>query len=909
MTNRSKSTIRRRILISFVLLLVIPVIILSGLNIAGILILSRDNAQDSGEALRLEELNNLQRIANDTSLFIEETFQKVSDEATTLADYTSDLFNGRINAAPRPYYYWDASKYPSIPGLYYDPFYGIDVSFEVSCYYVPPTTMNSSYDDLSPGAVEILETSSNIDTAFKMLHEANPNYIWFSAGFETGGIYKNYPYNDIGFFYDEGYDPRERPWYTDAVGEGKVVFTSPYLDPTSGLMISVAREIRYDSGELIGVISMDLTIDTIRTAIMNIDVLEEGYAFLIDDQGKTISHPDIPEPIPSDYEAEDIEEMVFDVGDSSNRGAFRTAIQLMKDGEYGQATFMKNNGQEKWFIVFAPIAITGYSMGIIVPEEDLIAPANAVKDQIQTLSIWETVIFAVVLAIIIALIVVFASIISRRIVRPIKDLTKMVEYITEGDLSREMKSEAAAQTKEIGILHSAFQNLVTTLRFGNTDYYRGDLNRAFDNYTRALELFKTTNNQRGVAICYNNLGNIYRAWGDFKKAQESYQEAIAIGEEMDDWEGLASRYNNLGLFYMETGQMADAKNALETALEYDERMDNQTGMAIRLGNLGLYYSKAGDRKKAKEYYTKAIELCERTDNKSGLAQSHLKMGSFLKEAGEYKEAQRHLEKSLKLAKEIEDIRLLANCFEQLATVYDMQNMTAKSHQAEAKAAEIRQSLITKKVVLFVIDYSGSMSGSRIKAAVQGAEKILETQVNPQDDVAIIIFNESSHILQPLTNVENNYDRIKNSLRKLKYPQYRTAFYDALGDALKQLHEVKGNEQKWVIALSDGLDNTSERFTIGATEKKGLFKQKTGRKSIEEYIRETMLNANLIIVGIGEELAAVEDQLEKLCTDTPRGKYISIESGRAVDKAIEEAFYHVKDLLAEVEIEGFTVDQY
>jgi tetratricopeptide (TPR) repeat protein len=912
--TKGKMTIRKKILITFVLLIVIPVIVLSGLNIAGILLLSRDNADVSSEALRVEELDNLQQMANDTTLSIKEEFERVSDEATVLADYSSDLFNGKISAEPRDYYYWDKTVYTDpIPGLYNDPNYGIEVSFEVSCYYIPPSSMNASYDDLDATAETVLDISSNIDSAFKMLHEANPNYIWFSAGFQAGGLYKNYPYNNLDFFYypdpgEEAYDPRDRPWYQDAIGEDDVVFTSPYLDPTSGLMISVARELRYDNGSLIGAVSMDLTIDTVRQTITNMDISDDGYAFLIDSEGKTIAHPNIPDPIPDDYEAEDIIDMVFDTGDSSSKNDFQTTIDLMKGGDFGQATFMKNDGQEKWYIVYAPIEITGYSVGIVVPESDIIGPANAVQTQINRISLGETFIFVAVLVAIIILVVIFASIISRRIVEPIKQMTQMVEYITAGDLSREMKTEAESYSKEISILHSAFQNLVTTLRFGNTDYYRGDLERAHTNYTRALELFKTTKNKRGQGICYNNLGNIYRSWGDYKKAEENYRRAISIGEKMDDKLGLASRYNNLGLLFLEKEELSQAKDNLEKALAFDEEIDNHEGIATRLENLGLYYSRIGKKAKAKEYYEKAIKLSKKHDLKRELAHAYLNQGIFFIESGDYSKAKQSLEDALEIAKKYDDIRLVANCYEQLAIVYTELNEKSKAHKAKSKAAEIQQSMVNKKEVLFVFDYSGSMRGSKMKAAIQGALEIIKTQINPQDEVSIVIFNEMSKVILPLTIARNSYELFERTLRRLRTPQYRTAFYDALGDAITELNQRTGNQHKWVIALTDGLDNASNEFTIDKVPSGGLFR-KSSKISLHRFLHNTMLNANLIIVAVGDELQAVEFDLKKLCDETPRGKYIGISSRMDASKAIREAFHEVKDLMAQVDIEGFDIDEY
>ncbi|MHA1959361.1 MAG: hypothetical protein ACW99U_03980, partial [Candidatus Thorarchaeota archaeon] len=64
--------ISKRIVIVFVAVSLVPILVISavsGLTIFGV---SNDNAADSATALESEELANVQRIAGDTALFIDE---------------------------------------------------------------------------------------------------------------------------------------------------------------------------------------------------------------------------------------------------------------------------------------------------------------------------------------------------------------------------------------------------------------------------------------------------------------------------------------------------------------------------------------------------------------------------------------------------------------------------------------------------------------------------------------------------------------------------------------------------------------------------------------------------------------------------------------------------------------------
>jgi methyl-accepting chemotaxis protein len=106
----------------------------------------------------------------------------------------------------------------------------------------------------------------------------NGNFLQFDATYRTPQTHD--------------YDSRARPWYKKAVEVNGAGITEPYIDfSTKKLVISVSAPIVKD-GKIIGVIGSDISLDTVVNTVLNISIDEQGFAYLIDDSGKTIIHKD-----------------------------------------------------------------------------------------------------------------------------------------------------------------------------------------------------------------------------------------------------------------------------------------------------------------------------------------------------------------------------------------------------------------------------------------------------------------------------------------------------------------------------------------------------------------------------------------------------------------------------------------
>ncbi|GAK69156.1 putative methyl-accepting chemotaxis protein [Agrobacterium rubi TR3 = NBRC 13261] len=105
---------------------------------------------------------------------------------------------------------------------------------------------------------------------------------------DEAGAYNNFPVQKM----RDGYDARQRPWYQAAVKANATVLTEPYTDASTGkLVVSVALPVKRD-GKLVGVAASDFLLATLVSMIRSVDAGNEGYAFLVNKDGKILIHPD-----------------------------------------------------------------------------------------------------------------------------------------------------------------------------------------------------------------------------------------------------------------------------------------------------------------------------------------------------------------------------------------------------------------------------------------------------------------------------------------------------------------------------------------------------------------------------------------------------------------------------------------
>lgn len=221
----------------------------------------------------------------------------------------------------------------------------------------------------------------------------------------------------------EGYDPRKRPWYLDAVKAGKTVLTEPYNDAsTGGLIITAAIPVSID-GKLAGVTGSDFSLDSLVKMIKSVDAGADGYAFLVSKDGKILIHPD---PKFVDKPMADL----FKV----NTPAISSAISQ---------TEIDGKGKITSFIPVAGLPSVDWYLGFVVDSD----VAYSAIGQFRLAATIATILAATIM------IGLLATVLSRFIVRPVTQMTSAMEGLAAGNLDVAIPGQE--RTDQIGSMAAA----------------------------------------------------------------------------------------------------------------------------------------------------------------------------------------------------------------------------------------------------------------------------------------------------------------------------------------------------------------------------------------------------------------------------------------------------------------------
>ena len=90
----------------------------------------------------------------------------------------------------------------------------------------------------------------------------------------------------------DSYDPRTRPWYSLAKTSLKTGLTKPYIDSLSKkLTISVFAPILKNT-KVLGIVASDIYLDDISKSILDVEIENFGFAYMLDETGKILIHKD-----------------------------------------------------------------------------------------------------------------------------------------------------------------------------------------------------------------------------------------------------------------------------------------------------------------------------------------------------------------------------------------------------------------------------------------------------------------------------------------------------------------------------------------------------------------------------------------------------------------------------------------
>ena len=220
------------------------------------------------------------------------------------------------------------------------------------------------------------------------------------------------------------YDPRSRPWYTDANNANQTTLTDPYTDVSiNQLVITIATPAQY-----IGVVGGDLSLATLTKTLNSIKIDGMGYAFLVSADGKVLVHPD------NNAVNKSIKELYPTNTPTINHQLSETSLK----GTQQILTFAPINGLPSvdWYV------------GLAVDKDQ----AYAMLSDFRTSAIIATLTTLII-------IIILLSLLIRLLMRPLHAMGRAMQDIAqgEGDLTRRLEIES---NDEFGELAGSFNQFV-----------------------------------------------------------------------------------------------------------------------------------------------------------------------------------------------------------------------------------------------------------------------------------------------------------------------------------------------------------------------------------------------------------------------------------------------------------------
>lgn len=236
-------------------------------------------------------------------------------------------------------------------------------------------------------------------------------------------------------------------WYLMPKELGRPIWSEPYFDTGGGNIVMTSFSVpfyRKVHGDKVfsGIVTADLSLKWLKDIISEIKIYQSGYAFLISQSGVFVSHPD-----------KDLimNESIFSIAEAAGDMELRNIGRDMIHGKEGFVPLNRNLTGKISRMYYAPLQSTGWSVGVVVPEDELFA---ALKSLTLELALIGAIGF-----ILLFLVIVF---ISGKMTRPISALADKTVEIAMGNLDIELP--ASKSNDEIGELTTSFENMRSALK-------------------------------------------------------------------------------------------------------------------------------------------------------------------------------------------------------------------------------------------------------------------------------------------------------------------------------------------------------------------------------------------------------------------------------------------------------------
>lgn len=183
------------------------------------------------------------------------------------------------------------------------------------------------------------------------LLEQNENF--FTIYYGTTG---NDMISASGWVPPEDFDLRERPWFIKALDEEETIYTEAFINASEDrIIVTAACPVYNSSGELLGVVGGDISMEQITTLVQNKNSEIVDHSYLVDSRGNVLAHPEIDyNPDTGVVTVEEINDNLAEIHNDSDR--LNNPIML---------------DEKEGYLAYLPVDNTDWHLATFIPFEDI----------------------------------------------------------------------------------------------------------------------------------------------------------------------------------------------------------------------------------------------------------------------------------------------------------------------------------------------------------------------------------------------------------------------------------------------------------------------------------------------------------------------------------------------------------
>lgn len=295
-------------------------------------------------------------------------------------------------------------------------------------FNIPDIETHKKYSKQIPGL------ESDIYNQFEVYATTHPETTYVYIGTKWGG-YVQWP-DGLG---TSKFDPRQRPWYSLAMNNpDKVELSAPYtaaIDNSNNVIVSASTTVKNTSGDVVGVVGIDVSLQKLSEMIRNIKIGDTGYVFLYLKDGTMLAHPNTDLNFKNILQLNQLGYTLTKTNDTSNY-SFDNYKKLIEE----------DNGDFETAIDGIPMIVnvytspdTGWKMASVIQKSELVNKANRIAYIITLISICALL-----------LVIILTFIFTKKITKPITELKKFMYAAGNGDLSVHAEINTNDEFEELG---------------------------------------------------------------------------------------------------------------------------------------------------------------------------------------------------------------------------------------------------------------------------------------------------------------------------------------------------------------------------------------------------------------------------------------------------------------------------